>query len=155
MEEENEIQESLALAIDDFGQQQLAYASRWAKFLAIVGMVVCGILVLAGIVFFLLPAPDFAPSTLRYRGYRRPGLSLGMMGCLYLIVATVHFFPALYLFQFAEKIKTALLSRDQDTLSVAFQKLKIMFRYSGIVIIVVVILYMLVFVFAIIRLALR
>ena len=158
MEEEIDLQEIQPLILDDFAQQQLAYASRWTKFLGIFGMVICCLLLLAGFVFFLMPAPDnsAAYTALRYRQYRRPGfagLGFGFVGFLYLVIAVVHFFPSLYLLQFAEKIKKGLLSRDQDTLNGAFQKLKTFFRYSGIVVIVVASFYLLILLFAIIKLA--
>lgn len=149
MDEEIQIQEPLPLIIDDFGQQQLVYGSRWAKFLAIFAIVCCGLMVLAGFVLCLIPTASRGVG-MESLPYRKPVLSYGFLGCVYFIIAILYFFPSLYLLQFAQKIKSALLTHDQDTLNVAFQKLKMMFRYSGIMVITLISLYLVIIIFAVV-----
>jgi ATP/ADP translocase len=60
---------------------------------------------------------------------------------LYILMALLYFFPCLFLFNFASKMKTALLSNDQNSLNSSFQNLKKTFRYVGVLTIIVLCFY--------------
>ncbi|MGZ3959302.1 MAG: DUF5362 family protein, partial [Flavisolibacter sp.] len=59
----------------------------------------------------------------------------------YIIVAVVYFFPCLFLFRFSAGMKKALNSNSQDELDLAFQNLKSMFKYVGVITIIFLALY--------------
>ncbi|MEJ0101777.1 MAG: hypothetical protein WDO19_04085 [Bacteroidota bacterium] len=129
--EENQTTSLFGLGIDPAAKAHLTEAARWARFLAIVGFVMIGLIVLIGI---------FAGSFL---GAMTGGLSRSELGgsgaaggvvgsfiiFVYIIIALIYFFPCLFLFRFANKMKAALVSSDQETLNTSFQNLKKLFRF--------------------------
>ncbi|MET0392499.1 MAG: DUF5362 family protein [Chitinophagaceae bacterium] len=125
------------LSVDPVSKSHLAEAARWAKFLAIVGFIMCGLVVLVGI----FAGSFFSMFSSRYSSYDNDvAFSSGgvgiFMAVLYIGIAILYFFPCLFLYQFAAKMKVALQSDDQDTLNVSFQSLKKMFRFVGILTII-------------------
>jgi uncharacterized membrane protein (DUF485 family) len=96
-------------------------------------------------------------SNSRYEGFDRDmkvntkavGVALGIW---YAVFAVICFFPYLFLFQFASKMKSALLSNDQNTLNGSFQSLKKTFRYVGVLTIISLSFFV---VFVLVTLALR
>ena len=127
------------LSIDPMSKAHLADAARWAKFLAIMGFIVCGLIVIVGI--FAGSVLESFSSTRRYEGFDsnvEVTRGLGIVATVfYILIAVLYFFPCLFLFNFASKMKTALLSNDQDVLNSSFQNLKKTFRYIGVLSIIV------------------
>jgi len=131
------------LYVDNTGQQHLKETARWARFLAIVGFVMTGFIVLAAI---------FAGSIFSTLSSAAPELSIfptAGITVTYLIVAGLYFFPCLFLFQSSQKLTLALQSGSSEELTLAFEKLKSFFRFVGIMTLVVVGLYALMLVFLI------
>ena len=140
--------------IDDMSRSHLAETAKWAKFLSIVGFVMCGLIVLAS--FFV--GTIFSASTDQYERYgdESPFAGLGiLMTIFYLAIGVLYFFPCLFLFRFATQMTAALNTNEQIILNTSFQNLKRMFRYVGILTIIVISLYIFAFIFAIIAAALR
>ncbi len=138
------------LTVDQSGKAHLAEAARWARFLAIVGFVVCALVVLIGVFF----SSFLGVLSNRYGGdnpYGAVSFTPGMgavMAFYYIVIALIYFFPCLFLFRFATKMKVALASNDQETLNTSFQNLKATFRYMGIVTIVMLVFFLLAFLVA-------
>jgi len=147
--EENQNTSLFGLGIDPAAKAHLAEAARWARFLAIVGFIMCGLVVVVGI----FAGSIFGTMASSFGG--TAGLTPGGVGfsaffaVIYIVMALVIFFPYLFLFRFANKMKTALVSNDQTTLNTSFQNLKIMFRYVGIVTIIGLAFYAIIFLIAI------
>ena len=57
-------------------------------------------------------------------GKMRDGLGVGV-AIMYIIIAVIAFFPFLFILRFANQMKAALHSNDQDLLNSSFQNLKI------------------------------
>ena len=139
--EESQNTSPSGLGIDQDSKTHLMEAARWARFLAIVGFVVCGLVVFAGI---------FAGSMIdqmmnrfgenEFGGANVKGLR-STMSVIYIGFAVLYFFPCLFLFRFANKMKVAFATYEQDILNKSFQNLKIMFRFVGILTIIVLCLY--------------
>lgn len=133
--EENTSQKELQLNVHslDF----LKEIAKWANFLAIIGFIGIGFLILiaifSGIVFGSLPEEVNVYA----------GLSGGVIASIYLISAGLYFFPVLYLFRFAEKMKLALYRKDDNTLAEALMYLKAHYKFVGITVIVILSLYVL------------
>lgn len=128
--------------IDTASRAHLSEAAKWAKFLAIVGFVVCGLIVIVGIFFGSFLSMMSGAYSDEYRG--STALTSGMgafMAIFYAGLAVLFFFPYLFLFRFANHMKSALNTNDQHTLNSSFQNLKIMFRYVGILTIVLLSFY--------------
>ena len=120
--------------VDQAGKSHLAEAARWAKFLSIMGFIGCGLVVLIG-VFFGSIFGAMTTGLERNSPYgNMPNTAPfgAAMAFIYIIIALVYFFPCLFLFRFATKMKTALASNDQETLNISFQNLKATFRFIGI-----------------------
>ena len=135
--------------IDDMSRSHLAETAKWAKFLSVVGFIMCGLVVIAS--FFV--GAIFSASTSQYERYGddSPFAGLGvLMTIFYLAIGILYFFPCLFLFRFATQMTAALYTNEQLTLNKSFQNLKRMFRYMGILTIIVISLYIFAFVFAII-----
>lgn len=141
------------LSIDATSKAHLTVAAKWAKFLAIIGFIVCGIIVLAGIFAGSLMSSFSSSQYGEFGGWTNLGGFGALAAVFYVLIALLYFFPCLFLFNFAAKMKAALLADDQDTLNLSFQNLKKTFRFVGIVTIVVLSIYLLVFILGIIAAA--
>lgn len=138
--EENQNTSLFGLGIDATAKAHLSEAARWARFLAIVGFVLIGLVVIAALfagAIFSTYLNAFSPQG---GDVAATGMSVGIT--LYMIAcAAVGFFPVLFLYRFSAKTKAALASGDQETLNKSFQNLKIYFRYIGILTIIFLALY--------------
>src|SRR5450755_1753744 len=88
------------LQIDHQGSSFLGETARWAKFLAILGFISCGLIVLAAI---------FAGSIFSMIS-RENNVSLAggfgtAVSVVYILLALLYFFPCFYLFNFASKMQ--------------------------------------------------
>lgn len=149
--EQNQSISLFGLSIDPNSKAHLTEAARWARFLAIVGFVMCALIVVAGIFFGSFFS--ILTRSSRYNTGFESGMASGigtMMLVIYIIMAAIMFFPYLFLFRFANHMKSALASNDQNTLNTSFQNLKIMFRYLGIITIILLSFYAIVLLIALI-----
>lgn len=150
--EQNKEATLFGFGIDQSSKAHLWEAAKWAKFLAIVGFVMCGLVAIGGIVWGSYLATT-TPIESEYGG-RSLFAGLGVfMSVFYVGFAILYFFPCLFLLRFANHMRNALNTDDQVTLNSSFQNLKIMFRYVGILTIIVISLYVLLFLFAILTAA--
>jgi Family of unknown function (DUF5362) len=116
----------------------LTETSRWGKFLAIVGFITCGLIVLLSFfagAFVANSTSALAPySTSEVRTVS--SMSGAFLTFIYLIVAVVYFFPCLYLYRYSVRMKTALATNDQTKLNQSLRNQKMLYRYVGIVTII-------------------
>ena len=140
-----------SLTIEPITKAHLVDAAKWARFLAIAGMVLLAIALL----FAFLTATVWANrDNMRFGIDGREGMELTTATRIGYLVFTivalaVAFFPLLFLLQFSSKLRTALAANQQDDLNVAFQSLKKYFRYVGIILLIIVAIYALTFILAI------
>lgn len=147
MEQPNTI---FALSIDPVTKSHLSEAAKWARFLAIVGMVSLALLVLLGFYMSTMMTANFNERLEETGNSKAVSLGLGIgMALMYIVMAVIWFFPLMYLLRFANQMRTAIESNDQESLNTSFQNLKICFRYLGIVTIIGILVYLLFFVIAI------
>jgi hypothetical protein len=131
------------LQIDQQSISYLGETARWARFLSIVGFVLCGVM----IVFALFAGSILA--SLSRLGSTDTSLTgaMGMGGAalslVYIVIALLYFFPCLYLFNFAAKMQAALRNNDQTTLNNSLGNLKSCFKFVGILTIVFLSFYLL------------
>lgn len=121
----------------------LKETAKWSKFLSIVGFVMVGIMVIAGLIMgtvgasaFSALGPDAGPMGM---------LGGGMFMVIYLLLALLYFFPTLYLYRFSSKMQTALNSDSQNDLTESFKNLKSVFKFWGIFTAIFIGLYALMF----------
>ncbi|HZI01325.1 MAG TPA: DUF5362 family protein [Flavisolibacter sp.] len=145
-------QELFDLQVDPMSRVHLLETTKWAKFLAIVGFVLCALIVITGIFF-----GSIMGSMLGNVSETNPGLTGGLsvvMAVVYILFALLYFFPCLFLYRFATKMKAALNGNSQEDLTISFQNLKSMFKFVGILMIILLAFYGLVLLFAMIGFAL-
>jgi hypothetical protein len=130
----------------------LRESGKWANFLSIVGFIICGLLLIVALFVGTMFA---ALSRLSPVYSAMPAGIGGIFSVIIILVDVLYFFFALYLYQFAERIKKGITFVDTDHVTMALGKLKSFFKLWGIVTIVVLCLYALeiaaVFLFALAR----
>ena len=133
------------LQLDHEGMGFLAETAKWAKFLAIVGFVFSGLIVIMAFFIGNLLS-SLAPLGGVYMS------SFGVLGTvIYLIVAALIFFPNLFLFNFSRKMQAALRNTDQTSLNASLGSLKSKYKFMGILTIVILSIYLLLFLIGLMR----
>lgn len=121
----------------------LLEAAKWANFLSILGFVGIGIMVIfalfAGTIFSTMS--EMASSPMPFSGV--------FITVIYLFVAALYFFPVLYLYRFASKMKFALKRNDESTLLTSLENLKAHYKFIGILAVIGLAFYVLMFIFGI------
>lgn len=112
--------------ITNFGRDMLQSAASWSRFLAIVGFIGCGLMVILGLVMIALA------DTIERRSYGQPEVPVVVTSISYCISALIYFFPALHLNNFASRTLNALMANNQSGLESGFESLRNMFRLIGI-----------------------
>lgn len=123
------------LKINDHIRNYLFETTKWAKFLAIVGYIGLGLIVLIAI--FIMAG--FSQLN-EFTGGIYP-MNFGFIGVIYIIMAVIYYFPITYLFKFSSNIKKALESDDEQLLTTGFENLKSLNKFLGILTIIVLSLY--------------
>jgi hypothetical protein len=131
------------LGIDNISKSHLSEAAKWARFLAICGFIFLGLMVIYGIVVSFLVV-DMASTMSQFDTTANENSLKNLMGIgmiiFYIVFAVIAFFPYYFLLRFANKMKAALISNDQEALNGSFQNLKILYRYMGILMIISLVL---------------
>jgi hypothetical protein len=141
--EQNQNLLSSELQIDATSHAFLVETAKWGNFLSILGFIFTGIFVLVALFAGALIGGLNSP----YGGGAIMGA--GFITVVYLIIAAVNFFMALFLYRFASKMKAALYSNDQDTLNASFLNLKNLYKLIGILAIIYLAFIVLAIVFGI------
>lgn len=124
------------LVVTDEAKAYFREAARWSTFLGILGFVMSGLLVLAGIgasvaMSALGGSSDF--STL--------GFNPAFLGLFYIILGVIYIFPSLYMYNFGSKTKRGIDGNDQAAAVEGWRNLKSFFRFMGIFAIIALVVY--------------
>ena len=131
-----------SLNIDPVTKTHLTETARWARFLAIFGMIVLAL----GLIVALMGATVFTrffgfPTGIEDESNTAMGsVRVAVVGGTFITLA-IFFFPLLFLLRFANAMRRAIAANDQNRLNEAFQNLKVYFRYLGILVIIFLVLY--------------
>jgi hypothetical protein len=131
------------LSLDRESIDNLTETAKWGKFLAIIGFIGCGFLVIFSFFAGSFLANSSALST--YQGTEVRTLTNGLgafLTVIYIGIAVIYFFPCLYLFRFSARMKAALLTNDQTKLNQSLKSQKMLYRYVGIVTIITLSIYL-------------
>ena len=134
MENNLHVENGENLVIDWRSKEFLKETAKWTKFLAILGFVGIGLMVLGSLVML------FAPSSLMSNGDFPFGGKIFMM-LLYLAFAVLYYFPISYLYQFSENTKKAIENNDNNAIRDAFEFLKSHYKFMGILTIILLSFY--------------
>ena len=144
------MEDQYKLSLNDLAIAALRESAKWCTFLAIVGFIGIGFMVLAGV--FMSVAMTAIPDD-PYGGAMGANPILAMkayFGIFYILIALLYFFPIYYLYKYASGTKRALESGNSDLLSDALVNLKSHHKFLGITTIVIISLYILIIIGAII-----
>jgi hypothetical protein len=121
----------------------LKESAKWSKFMAIIGFIGIGLMVLASL-FMAIGFRAIGASNM-------PDLpfSMSVFSIIYVLFAAIYFFPVYYLYQYATKTSAALQSKNKQLLADGLENLKSHHKFLGIFTLIIVSLYILIFVFAI------
>ena len=111
--------------------------AKWANFLAIVGFVISGFLILTS--FTIGSAMRTDPKLAAAMAASR--LSPIGITVFCLVYAFAVFYPSLLMFKYASKAKLGVLYGEQASLDEAFGKMKSLFKFWGIITIALLSLY--------------
>ncbi|WP_333809683.1 DUF5362 family protein [Flavobacterium sp.] len=136
------------LELNQLAKDALREGAKWTFFLAIMGFIGIGFMVLAGI--FMTITLSAIPDQMGDLGFF--GAMKNFMSLFYLLMAVLYFFPIYYLYKYSSKIKTALQFNDTNLLADAFVNLKAHHKFLGISVIVILSLYLLIIVGTVIAL---
>ena len=123
-----------SLSIDPITKAHLSEAAKWARFLAILGMISLVLMIVVGVfgstmLFSSMNGFDGDATGMAAYG---SGIFAGYM----IVIAVIYFFPLLFTLRFANNIRTALNTNNQQALNTGFQNLKACFRFIGILTII-------------------
>ncbi|MDY0102609.1 MAG: hypothetical protein RBS07_06695 [Lentimicrobium sp.] len=135
---ENQINGVREMNINSLSYSSLAETRKWTLFFAILGIIgIALMLILAIAVMVILPAMN--------NGFNTP-MPTGIIGIIYLIISAIYILPVIFLLQFSNRIKTALATRNSETLGFALKSLMLHFRTVGIITIGIMLLYLIILV---------
>ena len=141
MDQQNQL---FGLTIDPNSKRFLSETAKWGRFLSIIGFIMCGLIVILGL--FLAVKMQEASNAFGGGG---PLSSMGpALALFYILFAVLYFFPCLYLSRFSSQMTVAIGSDDQNSMTSAFENLKSMFKFFGILTIIVLSLWVLSFLLA-------
>jgi hypothetical protein len=140
------------LQLSPASQTFLSETAKWGKFISIIGFIGCGFIII--IAFFI---PSIYSSLSTFQGMPAQVASDSKIGITigYLLISALLFFPCLFLYRFSTKMKVALKTISQENFDESFKNLKSMFKFYGIFTIVMLSIYALIFIFAMLALAMR
>jgi len=128
METFNNVEEKpVALEVTENSKMYLKTAASWSKFMAILQFVAMGLIIFAALV--ALTVGSFMGS---YTSVPLPAI-----GLCYLAIGVIMFFPAKYLYCFAQKTAKAVAINDTLEMEKAFKNMKSFWKFTGIMTIVI------------------
>lgn len=121
------------------GVDHLIKTAKWGKFLAILGFIIIGLLIIGGIAFGAIMG--VVSDELSDSGFPFPPFILSI---IYIVIAVVYLFPVIYLNSFSNQTIKAASMNDTPLMESAFNNLRKLFTFTGILTIVVMAIYVIV-----------
>ncbi len=150
--EENIISNNFTLQVDNSNSPYLMEASKWGKFLSVLGFILIVILVICGFAA-ALSGYNFSSSDLNneFQNLNVSAKAGGLILAIYFwVVSILYFFPCLFLYKFSAKMQFALRNNDQVSLNSSFHNLKSLFKFFGILTIIFLCMWILIIIFGVV-----
>ena len=133
------------LQLDPSSLNYLNESARWARFLAIIGFISCGLMIIVGVFF-----GSVMSGLMTNAGSESAAvMSGGFFSIIYILISLLLFFPSLYLFNFSSKMRKAFQQNDQLILTDSLKNLKSFFKFYGIFTVIILSIYALALIAAI------
>ncbi|HAD33653.1 MAG TPA: hypothetical protein DCF44_04020 [Chitinophagaceae bacterium] len=128
------------IQIDLDSRDYLLESCKWAKFLAIVGMVIIGLLMV--LMFFSFFSLSLVKDTF--------SSFYTLYSLVYLGVIALYSYPVIALYRFSKKVRIGIDQADQVEFNEGLRFLKATFRYIGIMTIIIIAIYSIILLIALI-----
>ena len=140
------------LQVSPQAQSYLTESARWGKFLAIMGFIVCGFMMILSFFMpvFLTQLPPYNSVSTEFSSGMKVGMTI-----VYLLLALLSFFPCFYLYKFSVKMQAAVKMVSQENFDESLMNLKSVFKFYGIFVIIILSFYAFAFIIGIIAAAMR
>lgn len=132
------------LQIDEEGIGHLSEMARWAKFLSIVGFILCGLFVMGAVLAASMTSGWYSYPNSGNLIRQTVGYSSLLVSLLYIVISLLYFFPLLYLYNFSTKMQAALRNNDQQNLNTSLDNLRSCFKFVGILTIIILSFFVLI-----------
>lgn len=129
------------IVVSERALDSLKATRPWVKFLAIMGFIFTGLMILIGLIFGLVGAALPAESGIS-------GSFGRVLGIAYLVLAILYLMPCLYLIRYARAIQ-AIPGTGQAAFEDALKNQKSFWKFMGIMMVVVLCLYVLFIIFGV------
>lgn len=127
--------------LSDTAKHEMANVARWAKYIAIAGFIICGLIVLFGVLAGVILIAFYSFGTYNTTLSDLPSL---ITVPVYLLMTAICFIPCLRLYNFSVKTQEAIHSGSEEALIPAFTNLHKCFKFVGIITITAMGLYALI-----------
>lgn len=129
------------IEIDQESLKHLNTTRKWTMFLAIIGFIILGLVILSGLITgTFLSTFDSGGKIPEMPGY--------LMIIISIVFAIVYFLPGPFLFRFSKHAAQAVEKFDRQELNKALRNLKLYFIYAGFLLIIVLTFYLAALIFA-------
>lgn len=133
-------QELKKIELEEDSLRDLDKTRKWAMFMAILGFIALGLMLILGIVAALFLSV-FNTQTLP------DAASWGFIpAAIILVFSVIYFFPLLYLYRFSKHTGIAVRTIDKSQMQKAIRYLRKYYVYMGILLIIVLVVYFVVFI---------
>ncbi len=132
------------LSLNSSAIEYLRQMSKWGKFLAIVGLLFSGLIILIGLAFGTIMSKLMALSPGVSAMSGSAGFAGGMgfgVGLVYAVMGLVIAYPPVRLLQFSSQAKIAVNNNDSIAVENALKRLRSIFRFYGIFTIIILSFY--------------
>ena len=137
--------EIFSLEIDERAKTTFLEMARWTKFLAILGYIFLGLMVLAGLGLAMV-----AGTVSEMANNPLAGVGAAGMIIMFLVVVGLYFYPIYALMKYSSSMKSAMVTGSKEQFNTAVMYLKNMFKYMGILMIIVLCIYGIAIIFGVI-----
>lgn len=131
------------LYITEENKKDMITTSRWGKFLAILGYLFIGLMVLIGLVATI---GGFFAQGMFGSAFPFP---IWIFGLFYLLISALYFMPVHKMYLMCDHMRKSVDGNNQQNLNSAFSNLAKLYKYSGIMVIVMILLYFLLIISAV------
>lgn len=138
------------IVVSNQAKVTLKSITKWVKFLSILGIIGCAFIFVIGIVAMLFGG--YIGSKLGGRGVE--AAISATTGLLYIVIGIIYVYPLIKLLNYANKMKAAIMSDNQDNYEIALTNFNTAVTFWGILAIIGLVIWGLVLIFVFLGVAL-
>lgn len=128
---DNSTEESEQLLVNEEAKACLLSTAKWVKFLAVMGAIFCSFSFLLGLA--IMGSGTFSSAMGRAYGLGEAG---ALAGIIYIVISVLCLFPIIKMFGFVKKVRTAIISNSDHLLFAAFNEMRSVWKFYGILAII-------------------